>query len=70
MTEVPPPKFKKNRALQKKMMTPKHGQDLLNITLPETNIFAPESMPSQEETIVFQPSIFRCHVSFREDNIA
>jgi len=23
-------------------------------------------VPSQKETIVFQPSIFRCHVSFRE----
>ena len=27
--------------------------------LPKTNI-APENRPSQEETIVFQPSIFRC----------
>ena len=27
-------------------------------TLPETNL-APENWPSQEETIVFQPSIFR-----------
>ena len=32
---------------------------------PETNI-APEIGPSQKETIVFQPSIFRCYVSFRE----
>ena len=37
-------------------------------TLPETNKFAPEKRPSQKETIVFQPSIFRCQlaVSFRE----
>ena len=35
-------------------------------TLPETNI-APARKPSQKETIVFQPSIFRCYVSFRED---
>ena len=33
-------------------------------TLPKTNI-APENGPSQKETIVFQPSIFRCYVSFR-----
>ncbi len=33
--------------------------------LPETNSkFAPENRPSQKEPIVFQPSIFRCHVSF------
>ena len=38
------------------------------ITLPETNIadIAPEHSPSQKETIVFQSSIFRCYVSFRE----
>ena len=30
-------------------------------TLPETNI-APENRPSQKETIVFQPSIFRCEL--------
>ena len=37
-------------------------------TLPETSKFAPEKRPSQKETIVFQPSIFRCQlaVSFRE----
>ena len=35
------------------------------VTLPETNI-APENRPSQKETIVFQPSIFRDYVSFRE----
>ena len=35
-------------------------------TLPETNI-APLNGPSQNETsTVFQPSIFRCYVSFRE----
>ena len=35
-------------------------------TLPKTNI-APENRPSQEETIVFQPSIFRSeNVGFRE----
>ena len=28
-------------------------------TLPRTNV-APENRPSQKETIVFQPSIFRC----------
>ena len=36
-------------------------------TLPKTNI-APENGPSQKETIVFQPSIFRCYVSFRGCN--
>ncbi len=30
--------------------------------------FAPENRPSQKETIVFQPSIFRAYVSFREGN--
>ena len=30
--------------------------------------FAPENRPSQKETIVFQPSIFRCYVSLREGN--
>ena len=36
-------------------------------TLPETNILAPENgLKPQEETIVFQASIFRCYVSFRE----
>ena len=34
------------------------------ITLPKTNI-APENGPSQKETLVSQPSIFRCYVSFR-----
>ena len=34
-------------------------------TLPKTNI-APENRASQKETLVFQPSIFRCYVSFRE----
>ena len=37
-------------------------------TLPETNV-APESRPSQKERIVFQPSIFRCDVSFREGTL-
>ena len=36
-------------------------------TLPKTNM-APENRPSQKEGIVFQPSIFRCYVSFREGN--
>ena len=27
---------------------------------------APENRPSQKETIVFQPSIFRCYVCFRK----
>ena len=31
------------------------------VTLPETNI-APENMVSQKETILFQPSIFRCEL--------
>ena len=36
-------------------------------TLPETNILAPENgLKPQKETIVFQASIFRCYVSFRE----
>ena len=34
-------------------------------TLPETNV-APENRPSQQERIVFPPSIFRGYVSFRE----
>ena len=34
------------------------------ITLPETNI-APEIGPSRSK-LVFQPSIFRCYVGFRE----
>ena len=38
-------------------------------TLPETDQ-NPENMPSQKETIVFQPSIFRCeNLSFSEDNL-
>ena len=48
--------------------TQKSGIDdiVLRTTLPETNI-APENRPSQKEpTVVFQPSMFRCHVSFRE----
>ena len=38
-----------------------------DLTLPKTNV-AHENWPSQKETIVFQPSIFRCKlaVSFRE----
>ena len=37
-------------------------------TLPKTNI-GPENRPSQKETIVFQPSIFRGeNVSFRVGN--
>ena len=40
-----------------------------NLTLPETNI-EPENRSSQKETglLDFQPSIFRCYVSFRECN--
>ena len=34
--------------------------------LPETKQFTHEDRPSQKEMIVFQPSIFRCHASFRE----
>ena len=30
---------------------------------------APENRVSQKETIVFQPSIFRCYVSFREGKL-
>ena len=43
-------------------------------TIPETNI-ASENRPSQEETStvfqhnVFQPSIFRCYVSFRDGSV-
>ena len=42
--------------------------NIISNTLPETNQNAPENRPSQKETIVFQPSIFRCKlaVSFRE----
>ena len=42
-----------------------HQERLQGTTLPETNI-APENRPSQKETIVFQPSILRCYVSFKE----
>ena len=43
-------------------------------TLPATNI-APENRPSQKESQVssiptFQPSIFRCYVSFGECNVS
>ena len=34
-------------------------------TLPETNSKAPTRKPSQKERIAFQPSIFRCYVSYR-----
>ena len=50
-------------------MEPEHCICYLNnlsfrrCTLPETNI-APETRPSQKERIVFQPSMFRCYVSF------
>ena len=43
------------------------GKDVRFCTLPEINI-ASENRLSQKETIVFQPSILRCNVSFREDN--
>ena len=36
------------------------------VTLHETNIFAPENRPGPKRKLVFQPSIFRCYVSFRE----
>ena len=36
-----------------------------SITPLKTNM-EPENRPSQKETIVLQPSIFRCYVSFRE----
>ena len=35
-------------------------------TLPETNIFAPENRPKPTRKVIFQPSIFRGYVSFRE----
>ena len=36
-------------------------------TLPETNSKRPESRPKRpRNTMVFQPFIFRCYVSFRE----
>ena len=43
--------------------------NILRVTLPKTNV-APENRPSQKETSIpiFQPSIFRCYVSFREGN--
>ena len=34
-------------------------------TLPKTNI-APETRPSQNRKLIFQPSVFRRYVSFRE----
>ena len=48
----------------------KRGSDrwrFLGVTLPETNIaIAPKNKPFLKERLVFQPSIFRCYVSFRE----
>ena len=35
------------------------------LTLPETNVFTPENRPKPNRKVVFQPSIFRGHVSFR-----
>ena len=46
---------------KKALIRPSEG--IIVVTLPETNAFCP-----QKETIVFQPSIFRCYVSFREGN--
>ena len=36
------------------------------VTFPETNIFAPENRPKPSRKVVFQPSICRGYVSFRE----
>ena len=39
-------------------------------TLPETNIdIALENRPGPNRKVVFQPSIFRCYVSFREGSL-
>jgi len=41
----------------------------IGITLPETNIFAPENVHPKRK-VVFQPPIFRCeNASFREGNL-
>ena len=40
---------------------------LVGNALPETNI-APENGPGPKRKIIFQPSIFRGYVSFREGN--
>ena len=39
-----------------------------NSTTPKTNTFAPENRAIPKRKLVFQASIFRCHVSFREGN--
>ena len=37
-------------------------------TLPKTNIYPPQKIFHPKRKIVFQPSFFRCYVSFREGN--
>ena len=44
------------------------GGDRIQIHSLKLTANAPENRPSEKETIVFQPSIFRCYVSFREGN--
>ena len=45
-------------------------QEMIRYSFTETNILvAPEHRPSKKETIVFQPSIFGCYVSFSEGNV-
>ena len=36
------------------------------ITLPETNIFAPENRPLESQRFLLETTIFRCHGSLRE----
>ena len=59
--------YKQNTLQVENIMLEKYP-GVLVFTLPKTNSLAPEKLPSQKETIVFQPSIFRCYVSFREGN--
>ena len=59
--------YKQNTLQVENIMLEKYP-GILVFTLPKTNSLAPEKLPSQKETIVFQPSIFRCYVSFREGN--
>ena len=56
--------------LQKAALFRSNGSVLMNergesVTLPKTNV-APEKLPKPNRKVVFQPSIFRGYVSFRE----
>ena len=56
---------KRNATPKYKKISPRPWCFVPCVTPPNTNI-APENGPSQKQTIVFQPSIFRCYVGSRE----